>query len=388
MARAGFGTAKVGNDFKKVGKPGEGNNFIRILPPMGKLASDDKGWAVFHTTIWGFSGKHPTEPGKTVPRPIHSIEVKSKATGITQHDPLVDWINEFAQETEAYKQAWMLKTGEKDEKKARKVLEESDEEFKNRIAWLRRFNIEAKVYINCMYKDGTFGPFKINYGFHKKGIDELYKKYLAAKNPVDMFDLDSGFWVNIRRPGNGVVPPDVVEPEFKEIEVEVAGEKITVQRLVPAPLTEEQSNQALKECPDLSTLGGDTLTYEQMVALRDCSGDPDEVDAIFGYSVSGKKTPLSPLTVANSSPAGAVNLAADVINSRPEIVTETKPETKPEVKGEPKVVEVDPAIAARLATIRAKQALEAEAVAKKVAEEAAPSSEMSDAEFLKRFSQG
>jgi len=355
MARAGFGTAKVGNDFKKVGKPGEGNNFIRILPPMGKLATDEKGWAVFHTTIWGFSGKHPSEPGKTIPRPIHSIEVKSKANGITQHDPLVDWINEFAQETEAYKQAWMLKTGEKDEKKAKKVLLETDEEFKNRDAWLRRFNIESKVYLNVMFKDGTFGAYKINYGFHMKGIIELSKKLLGAKNPVDIFDLDQGVWVNIRRPGNGVVPPDVVEAEYKEFEVIVDGEKVTAQKLILAPLTEEQSNQALKECPDLSSLGGDILTYEQMVALRDCSGDPDEVDAIFGYAVGGKKV------AANTTGVVAAPVS-EVINSRPEIILDPRVE---KVEAKP---EVNPAVAARLAKIKAEKEAAAQAEKDKAGE--------------------
>lgn len=369
MARAGFGAAKLGNDFKKIQKPGPGNNFIRVMPPMGNSASDPLGWYAFHSTIWGFSGKHPSEPGKTIPRPIHSIEVKTKANGITQHDPLIDWINDHKKQTNAYKQAWMLKTGEGDEKKAEAFLKENDEEYKNRLEWERRFNIENKVYLNGMFKDGTFGAYKVNYRDHLNGIKAKAKE--VEKDGIDAFDLDQGVWFNIRRDGNGVIPPDVVEVEMEDIVVDYQGKKMNVKNIIQAPLTDAQSTQALSELPDLLTLGGTILTFEQLAALRDCSGDPDEVDAIFGGAVGRPSTP-------SSKPSGVVSAPVDtVINSRPEIASEVKPEVK--------AVEVDPAIAARLASIKAKMALEAEAAAKKAAEVAAPESSISDEDFLKKF---
>ena len=382
MARAGFGVAKLGNEFKKIGKPGPGNNFLRLFPPMGNSSDNPLGWYAYHATIWGMNGKHPTDPGKTIPRPIHSIEVSTKANGITVHDPLVDWINDHKNQTEAYVQAWMVKTGEADKKKAEATLKDTDEEYKNRLEWERRFNIEKKVYVLAMFKDGTFGAFKINFRDHLTGIKTKAKE--LEKDEIDAFDLDQGVWFNIRRDGNGVIPPDFVEIEMEDIEVDYQGKKMKVKNIIKAPLTEEQSNQALKELPDLLTLGGDVLTVEQMVQLRDCSGDPDEVDAIFGGPVGAKKSAVgattSVVSVAQSGgiTAGVVTTAAEVINSRPDVVAE-------------RPVEADPAIAERLVAIKAKKAAEAakklatEEAAKKAAEEAAPGSKMSDDEFLAKF---
>jgi hypothetical protein len=369
MARAGFGAAKLGNDFKKIQKPGPGNNYVRVIPPMGSMAIDPLGWYAFHTTIWGFNGKHPSEPGKTIPRPIHSIEVKTKNGGITQHDPLVDWVNEHKKKTNAYKQAWMVANKEEDEKKAEAFLKENDEEYKNRLEWERRFNIESKVYINCMFKDGTFGPYKINYRDHLNGIKTKGKE--VEKDGVDPFDLDTGVWFNIRRDGNGVIPPDMVEIEMEDIEVVHNGKKMKVKNLVQAPLTEAQSTQALNELPDLSTLGGTLLSYEQLVALRDCSGDPEEVDAIFD---GGPDPTQGAAITVNQSGGGVVVAPLSIINSRPEVATE-----KPAA---------DPAIAARLASIKAKQ--EAEAKEKALARDIKSSlvddnANLTDQEFLAKF---
>src|ERR1700690_196356 len=388
MARAGFGVAKLGNEYKKIGKPGPGNNFLRVMPPMGNSMENPLGWYAYHATIWGFNGKNPTDPGKTIPRPIHSIEVSTKANGITVHDPLIDWINDHKNQTEAYVQAWMAKNNEADKKKAEATLRENDEEYKNRLDWERRFNVEKKVYILAMFKDNTFGAFKINFRDHLTGIKAKAKE--LEKDDMNAFDLDQGVWFNIRRDGNGVIPPDVVDIEMEDIEVDYQGKKMKVKNIIKAPLTEEQSNQALRGLPDLLTLGGDLLTVEQMVKLRDCSGDPDEVDEIFGGPVGGKK-PQAGTTVVSVGQtggitAGVVSVPADTINSRADIgTTEARPP------------EADPAIAARLEAIKAKKAKEA-AAKKKAEEEAAlaaslaqqstPETEMSDEDFLAKFGAG
>ncbi|HVT63294.1 MAG TPA: hypothetical protein VHD33_07410 [Legionellaceae bacterium] len=385
MVRAGFGTPKYGGDTsKKVGKPGKGHNPFRIMPPMGSLAAEGK-WAVFHTTIWGFNGVHPTEPGKTIVRPIKSIEVSNKQGMVSQSDPLVDWINTYADETEALK-AELLKE---------KVDLKSNEDYQNRLLWLRRFNIERKFYINCMFKpDNTgvesFGPYKINYRVHKKGIDAKIKDLLDQES-IDALDLDQGVWFDIVRTGNGVDPPDTVEVEMEDFEIEHQGKKMKVKRYVPAALTEEQSTRALAECPDLNTLGGTVLSFTQMKALSECSLDPREVDEIFGGPVGGSRTS----TVRSSAV------------SKPTPETEL-PETKLKSEGQPAEPDInDPAIQARLAAIKAKKAAEAQAKAEaevalakqKAAEEAAaaelrrqaaimtnPASAIDDdEEFLRKF---
>jgi hypothetical protein len=267
----GYGKSNYssGQKFQKTGKPGKGpgNNFIRVMCAMHSLAESGK-WAVYYTTHWGYSGVSKSDPTKTTVRPFRCIEDKDfKTKFVRQACPECDNFRAKEAEAEAYK-AELKKQGLDD--KAIKA----DPKMKEFDIWLGQHAPERKWYINVMYKDRTFGDYKINHKTHKKGIDAKIQE--LQEQDIDATDLDQGVWFNIKRLGDGFTVPDVVEVEQKP------GDKKGSFEILMAPLTEEEKARGLKECRDLAQLGGSVLTEEQIYALVQSDGSPEAVDKIFG----------------------------------------------------------------------------------------------------------
>lgn len=281
MSQTGWGKPKYGGEqFQKTGKPGKGpgSNYIRILPPMFSFAEAGK-WAVYRTTHWGYSGAHPSDPTKTVVRPFLCIEESNGRTKmVTQVCPECDNYREKLAARDA--KAAELKAAGMDDETIKSTL-------KSRNDWLQAHGPERKWYLNVKYKDGTFGDYKINHKIHKKGIDAKIAE-LEAKYKIDALDPEQGVWFNIKRIGNGFDPPDVIEIGTKSVTIE-GGQVAEV--IEKAPLSQEDWDKASRTCRDLSTLGGTVLSFDQIERLVKCSGDPTEVDAIFGSKLGGAVVP-------------------------------------------------------------------------------------------------
>lgn len=274
MARAGFGIPKYGNSFKKTGKVVAGKNLIRIMPPMNSMAESGT-WRVWRATHWGYSGNSTREPGRTVMRPFRCIRDADKRTGMVRQE-CPACVKFKGLEDEVKEREAELRANKKTEAEIKTAMHSINEE-------VRQYRSEAKHYVNVMLQDGSFCDFKLNGKDHMSRIRAIIegtkeKPPLKEAEGLDALDPDEGVWFEITRNGDGVNPPDSVELAFEDV-VE-NGRRLKA--LKPARLTDEQCARALKECPDLSTRGGAVLTYEQIDALVKCSGDPDEVDAIFG----------------------------------------------------------------------------------------------------------
>lgn len=346
-SRAGFGKPKDDVGFKKTGKVVKGDNEIRILPPMGDCAEDGI-WRVFRVTHWGYSGVNKRDQSKTVMRPFRCIREKNRDSKmITQECPACvryERLEEEAKEREAKLRA----SGKnKDE------IETAMTSIKKELQSLRP---EARWYVNAFFADGSCGDFKMNHKDHMSRVMQFRKggngkKSVKEEYGYDLLDIDEGVWLNINRSGDGISPPDTVD--VKRTEVEVPGTRGKAYVVQPAPLTDEQCERALKECPNLKTRGGVLLTYEQIEALTKCSGNPEEVDAIFG----------------NASDADASDAGAAVDEAAPATREEKAPPAAPPAKSEVKTTPVTPPklsdeqIQARLKQIAEKKAAEAKAKA-------------------------
>lgn len=268
----GYGKAKYGSDqkFQKTGKPGKGpgNNFIRIMPPMHSLADEGK-WAVYYTTHWGYAGISKSDPTKTTVRPFRCIEDKDRRSGmIRQVCPECENFREREKEATAFEAK--LKAQGLNDKQVK-----DHPEMKALSDWLQSHSPERKWYINVMYKDRSFGDYKINHKTHKKGIDSKIAELLDNQQ-IDALDPDQGVWFNIKRLGDGFTVPDVIEVEM------TPGERKGSLDIGLAPLTPEEQDKGLKDCRDLATLGGTLLSEEQIYALTVSDGSPEAVDKIFG----------------------------------------------------------------------------------------------------------
>jgi hypothetical protein len=268
----GYGKAKYGSDvkFQKTGKPGKGpgDNVIRIMPPMHSLGDEGK-WAVYYTTHWGYAGISRSDATKVTVRPFRCIEDKDRRSGmVRQACPECENFRAKEKEATAYEAA--LKAKGMDDKAVK-----ADPDMKAFDLWLQQHAPERKWYINVMYKDRSFGDYKINHKTHKKGIDSKIAELLDNQQ-IDALDLDQGVWFNIKRLGDGFSVPDVVEVVMRP------GERKGSLDIELAPLTPEEQARGLKECRDLATLGGTLLSEEQIYALVQSDASPEAVDKIFG----------------------------------------------------------------------------------------------------------
>jgi hypothetical protein len=281
MERAGFGEAKLGGGtFIKTKKVEPGINHIRILPPLGSGAATGT-WRVKHAIHWGYNGVNPRDKAKKLPRPFKCILQKDYNTKMVKQDcPACTYYDQLDAKSKEMEAGFKSKGLDGDAlKTAMKPMNER----------LRNFRLEAKWYVNVAFKDGSVGDFKLNFKDHMSRILAIVEGTkekpgtLVQKTGIDPFKPDQGVWFEIIRTGDGVTPPDTVD-----LEMEALPGQMGTSRIKLAPLSDEVCAKALKECRDLDTLGGKSLTYHQIEQLVACSGDPEAVDKIFGVGQDEK----------------------------------------------------------------------------------------------------
>lgn len=344
----GFGKPKYGSGGgKQTFSIQKGDNLIRILPPMHSLADEGK-WAVYETMHWGYAGVDSKDSNKTKARPFRCVKVEDRRTKMVLQDcPECSLIEQYqAREKE-------LEAQLRSEAKEKKLSDKDAQEFVEAglapvQGWLKAHRPDAKWYL-AVKKGEDYGQFKVPHRM-KKQIEEIAQKVLA-EDGIDALELDQGLVFNIKRTGDGFSVPDTVELVMEDVVVN--GRKL--KQIKTAPLSEDEANRALEKIEDLSKAGGLRLSYDQIKALTECSGDPEEVDQIIGKKGGAEA----------SAPAGSK--AAPKATAAPAPANTNSKGTAANTNGG---ATVDPAIAARVAQLKAARA-EAEAKAKAEAEEAA-----------------
>ncbi len=174
LGKAKYGTGKHAFKIK------DGDNIFRILPPMGKLAK--KGfWNQYYRVEWGFknsAGKNrPFQDVRVVNFQSKMVEVESAAH--LQREALK------AQKTALVQQ---LRANPTDAALKQQVAETTEA--------IKRFNLDAKYYLNAIDLDGKIGLLKIGSRAFKALKVEIEK---LRKTGVDPLSIDNGRFFNFNR---------------------------------------------------------------------------------------------------------------------------------------------------------------------------------------------
>lgn len=166
---------------KKDFKIEDGDNVYRILPPMGSLAKRGL-WSVYYEVQWGFRGTNgknrPFQDCRVVNRKTKMVEVESSAYLYRQF--LIkqkDKIKELVSQGKA-----------------------SKEQLKDALEMMKKYNLEARHYLNVVNLKGEIGRLKINNKF-KKALDAEISKYKNKYNehPLVLGDGMTGVYFNFNR---------------------------------------------------------------------------------------------------------------------------------------------------------------------------------------------
>lgn len=351
------------------------DNIYRVMPPLHSLAESGK-WLQYAAQHWGYSVPDAKNPIKSFKKTFACIQEKDREKVITQHCPECDLISLYTENAEA--------------KEAKLKAEGVDpEQIKTMMApvvmWLESHNRDSKFYLAAMNEAGEFGHLKIGFQNKNRLVEKI--KALQEQEGIDAFDFDQGAWFNFKRISrNGLDDELIVVQEM--MEADVGGRKQNVKRTKLAPINESKANQALEEITDLAHVGGARLTFEQIKLLTECSGDPEDVQKIFGMTQRNERSSASrqlSATAKSALPYGRDHAKTSPAPVAP-VAQATPAATVPTAAA---VGADDPAVKARLRLIEARKEAErkeAEKAALAKANEAAgatvAAAEMSETDFL------
>jgi hypothetical protein len=205
--------------------------------------------------------------------------------------------------------------------------EETEELAQPERLWLKDHNCDRKWHFNVMQENGEFAVLTLSHKTKKNKLEPLITRLLSEEG-IDALEPEQGVWFRITRTGKQIEAVDHIEAVEEAVKDPTTGRISKTTKL--APLTEADEQKALKECPDLAT-SVTVITYAQIKALTECSGEPEAVDEIFALSQKRE-----------GSPAGK---AKQQQSATPAPTTGAKPDVKPQSK----VEEAKPAAPAQAA---------------------------------------
>lgn len=174
-----LGKAKYGTG-KKVFKLQDGDNVFRILPPMGKLAKSGK-WHQYYRVEWGYKNSagrnRPFQDPRVVNFNTKMVEVESAA--------------HLRREALAAKLTELTAALRKDPTNG--TLKQKHADMKEVV---KRFNLDAKYYLNAIDLNGQIGLLKIGSRAFKALKAEIDK---LLKQGVDPLSKDQGRFFNFNR---------------------------------------------------------------------------------------------------------------------------------------------------------------------------------------------
>jgi len=287
-----FAKPKYGSDFTyikeyKVPQPdlkkGENTSVLefRIIPPIKSFEQAGK-WAVYDALHYGYCGTHPRDNSKKVVRPFVCPEQKDYNTKLITH--VCKECNQIRLRKETLAAA--IAKAEQ--------LKKTPEEIRKLVSpladWVKFHNRDAKWKINIKLPTNEFGVLKLSHTT-KKLLDVEINAVMTNRH-IDPIDGDQGVWFRITRVATGDRPNDVrdsVSIVMVQKNVQVDGQMMTVEVLKDAKLTEADFEQAMQKCADLPTYSP-RISDDQIDMLVKSSGDPEEVDKIWGISHSTEES--------------------------------------------------------------------------------------------------
>ena len=287
--RSQFGGAKIGakGEYAFMGldkeKPTEP---FRIFPAMHSLAAEDV-WMLYLAQHYGFKGLSQDKT-KQVPRPFLCIEEKNFNTKM---------IEVSCPECRDYERREKMIEDRKavliNEAKSKGILDAAAIErycsplLKPMTDWFEfegsGHSISGNFFLNAVTLSGKLAVVKL--GWKAGKVLEAKVKELRGKGTEPITDFDKGVYFVMKRSGAGSLASFECSVYQEEIAPETFKTKL-------APLSDDTLEKALKNLPDLSTIAR-KLTASQIQLLVESSGDPEEVDAIFGMSQRREASPSS-----------------------------------------------------------------------------------------------
>lgn len=321
-----FGKAKYGNtggSFKKRATLKPGSNVKRILPPFGSLAPSGR-WAHWHSQHFGWNGTNKNNPDKPIPRPFKCMFKRNFTTKMVEVDCAA------CQELESKKaELEQLQAELKSSGASKKDIAAQLEPF---TKWIYEHGLDKKWYLNTMLPNGDFELTAIS-NTCKQRLDEVFKK-AQTKYRIDPIDPEQGVWVDFKRiVPNGQLRDADDQPELVMEEKEING--VMMEAIKLAPLTEDILTRAARECTDLPKQFME-ISADQVERLVECSGEPEDVDAILGMSqpVKAEVSPVpAPAVKAQPAVAGKPPVTVPVVAKPATVKVATMP-TIPVTKAE------------------------------------------------------
>jgi len=326
----GFGKPKYGGgggfkvfDLKTEKSGGVAVYTFRLLPPMKSCASTGE-WGKYLGQHFGYAGQDTKDQTKTKQRPFMCIEVKNfRSKIVTQSCPECDLIasNKAASDQR-------IVGFKSDASLAAEVVEAK---IKEEAAWFKSHNCQRQWWINVMNPQGEFGVLRISHEV-KKMLDTKIKE-LIEQYQIDPLDLEQGVYFKFTRAGAGIAVTTSVEVQMEQEKNAQGRMQFTIKM---APLSAAQAEKALAECPDLNEVIR-VLSEKQVALLTQCSGDPEEVDAIWAMGEKREESPApTPRLVPKAAPA-PVPVPAPTPAPAP-VLPSPKPAPAPEPAVEPPLV--------------------------------------------------
>lgn len=174
-----LGKAKYGSG-KHVFKIVDGDNVFRILPPMGKLAKAGK-WNQYYRVEWGFK----TSQGRNRPfQDVRQVNFQTKMVEV-ESEAHLNRERLVAQKTELVA---ALRKNPTDTGLKQQVQEVTED--------IKRYNLDAKYYMNAMDLTGKIGLLKLGSRAFKALKAEIET---LRKSGVDPLSIDNGRFFNFRR---------------------------------------------------------------------------------------------------------------------------------------------------------------------------------------------
>jgi hypothetical protein len=274
------------------------NTFIlRVLPPMGDLADEGK-WSVYHRVEFG----HVDSDGRM--KPFLSPRV-------------VNYNKMVEVESESHVRREKLKTQEAAAKDAgNKALQEQC------YTMLRKYNQDAKHYMNAIDLNGNIGLFKIGHrGFQalKAEIEKL------RSTGVDPVGIENGRFFVFSRSGKGRdTIYTVVEYKEKAEMLAADGTKVMGDIEKPHAINEAIMGKLATDAFELNKVYPAVTAEEESRIIAE---GPTAVDAILG---SKKPTDTTANSASTTSAAPVTTTAqADTTTAQPETALLTKTDTEP-----------------------------------------------------------
>lgn len=296
---------------KNVFKIEDGDNVFRVLPPMKSLAKAGR-WSVYYPVQWGFKNSKGENRPFVDPR---SVNYKTKMVEV---------------ESDSYRLREALKKLKSDVVEKFKAGTATKQQVEKMDELVRKYNLDAKHYLNVVNLKGEIGLLKINASL-KKALDAAIKTYQSKKGPHPLFMGEDGMtglyftfhrsnatgklndWVFSvtpyleSRPDGGLFEKThTMDAAFLE---RLEDEAYDLASIYPTPTAEEVASMV-----DLSTLSVRASAVDAVLGSRDgsvseSSEESEEEEQASAVPVAPVATPVA-APVVQSAPAVPVEPAA------------------------------------------------------------------------------